>query len=509
LTFLDKLEDKLFSKAETETDQKVKWEPWPGPQTEAFNSKADILGYGGAAGGGKTDLILGLAATKHRKSVIFRRVFPNLRALIERSREILNPGLVEHSKDSYNESLHRWTLSGGKMIEFEACQYEKDKEKQRGRPRDLYAFDEITEFTRSQVMFIIAWLRSTDKDQHCQVVMTCNPPSDESGSWVIEYFLPWLAYLFPDDYSYPNPAKPGELRWFATISDKEIECENGDRFEHEGEVIYPLSRTFIPAKLDDNPSLRDTNYRAILQSMREPFRSQLLHGDWTSVAAGDPWQLIPTAWIDAAMKRWEKPTGTMDSLGVDVARGGRDNTVLTPKYGNVIDEQQIYPGLITPDGSSVATLVMSVINDPKETGIGLDIIGVGSSPYDILTANGYNVTPLNGAAKAVREEYGKEVQVTDKSGRLKMRNLRAAMYWNVYELLEDNALDLPPNRMLRSQLITIRWKITPSGVLIESKEDIYKRLGVSTDEADSVVYAAWIIPPPPRISLEEAMFQFK
>jgi len=505
--FLDKLDERIYSESEAEIE--FEWTPWPGPQTEAFNSKADILGYGGAAGGGKTDLILGLAAMKHRKSVIFRRVFPNLRALIERSREILNPDNVGHGKDSYNESLHRWTLSGNRMVEFEACQYEKDKANQRGRPRDYYAFDEATEFTRSQIMFIIAWLRSTDKDQRCQVVMTFNPPSDESGSWIIEYFLPWLAYLFPQKFSYPNPAKPGELRWFATINGKEVECENGDKFEDNGEVIYPLSRTFIPAKLDDNPSLRDTNYRAILQSMREPFRSQLLHGDWTSAAAGDPWQLIPTAWIDAAMERWEKPSGIMDSLGVDVARGGRDNTVLTPKYGNVIDEQQVYPGSITPDGSSVATLVMSVINDPKETGIGLDIIGVGSSPYDILTGNGYNVTPLNGSAKAVREEYGKEIQVTDKSGRLKMRNLRAAMYWNVYELLEDNALDLPPSRILRSQLITIRWKITTSGVLIESKEDIFKRIGVSTDEADSVVYAAWIIPPPPRVSLEDAMFQFR
>jgi hypothetical protein len=504
LKFHGSLENRLFS--ETEAEYVCDWKPLPGPQTEAYNSKADILGYGGAAGGGKSDLILGLASTTHRKSVIFRRIFPNLRALIERSREILNPENVEHGKDSFNESLHRWTLGNGKMIEFEACQFEKDKEKQRGRPRDFYAFDEATEFTKSQFMFIVAWLRSTRKNQRCRVVLTFNPPSDESGSWMLEYFMPWIAYLFPDKFSYPNPAAPGELRWFATVDGEEVEVESGEPFEHGDEVIRPLSRTFIPAQLSDNPHLDNTNYRAILQSMPEPFRSQLLHGDWTAVADGDPWQLIPTAWIDAAMKRWEKPSGIMDALGVDVARGGKDQTVLTPRYGRVIDEQQIFPGKLTPDGSSVAILVESVVK--PETIIGLDIIGVGTSPFDILVGNGFNVIPLNGVAKAIREECGKEVQVTDKSGRLRMRNLRAAMFWNLREMLEDNEIDLPPDRNLRSQLISIRWKITPSGVLIESKDDIIKRKGESPDEADSCAYAAWVTPPPPRIGLSEALFQF-
>ena len=501
--FLDSLETKIFS--EIEPIAECDWKPLPGPQTDAYYSKADILGYGGAAGGGKSDLILGLAGTAHRRSVIFRRIFPNLRALIERSREILNPEDTEHRKDSYNETLHRWVLAGNRMIEFEACQHEKDKEKQRGRPRDFYAFDEATEFAQSQIMFITAWLRSTHKDQHCRMVLTFNPPSDESGSWIVDYFMPWIAYLFPDKFSHPNPAAPGELRWFATVDDEEIEVDNGEPFKHKGDMIKPLSRTFIPAKLSDNPHLDNTNYRAILQSMREPFRSQLLKGDMTATAAGNPWQLIPTAWIDASMARWKPPTGIMDALGLDVARGGKDNTVAAPRYGQVIDKLQVIPGSLTPDGSSVAKVAMGIVPD-KSTVIGLDIIGVGTSPYDILTGNGYSVLPLNGAAKALRMEYGEEVQVTDKSGRFKMRNLRAAMYWNVYELLEDNALDLPPNRHLRTQLISIRWKITTSGVLIESKEDIIKRIGVSTDEADAVAYAAWVTPPPPPALPEEIMF---
>src|SRR5262249_32317889 len=84
------------------------WTPQPGPQTEAFNSDADVIGYGGSAGGGKTDVLLGLAAIKHRRSIIFRRVFPNARGIIERSRELFS------SHFGFNEAIHLWRLGVGR-----------------------------------------------------------------------------------------------------------------------------------------------------------------------------------------------------------------------------------------------------------------------------------------------------------------------------------------------------------------------------------------------------------
>src|SRR5262245_53344490 len=91
------------------------WTPQPGPQIEAYNSEADVIGYGGAAGGGKSMLGLGFATTKHRRSIIFRRVFPSVRGLIEDSRQILT-----RPNDRYNDSLHIWRTADGRIVEFGA-----------------------------------------------------------------------------------------------------------------------------------------------------------------------------------------------------------------------------------------------------------------------------------------------------------------------------------------------------------------------------------------------------
>src|SRR5688572_419026 len=286
--------DKLVAPLPTKTQGDL-WQPNPDhadgtPNTQrlAYESTADVVGLSGTAGWGKTDLLLGMAANKHRRSVIFRRVFPNLRSVIERSREIFNPDGSNHSKDSFNESLHRWTIEGGrKMLEFEACQYEHDKYKQRGRPRDFYAIDEAPEFTKTIVDFITAWNRSTDPNQHCQVFLAFNVPSDDAGGWVIDYFLPWIAFLFPQKFTHPNPAKPGELRWYATVDGKEVEFESGDPVQVGDEKIYPRSRTFFFGTLLDNPHY-DEKYISLLQAQPEPIRSQLLYGNFAVETAADP-----------------------------------------------------------------------------------------------------------------------------------------------------------------------------------------------------------------------------
>src|SRR5262249_55416948 len=141
-----------------------------------------------------------------------------------------------------------------------------------------------------------------------------------------------------------------------TIDDKMQWLEAGESFLHRGERITPRSRTFIPAKLCDNPILAATGYEATLQAMPEPLRSILLYGDFRAAMEDDPWQVIPTAWIEAAQKRWTPgpPSGTrLDAIGVDVARGGPAQTGIAKRHGPRFAPLVKLPGPLPTRGARV------------------------------------------------------------------------------------------------------------------------------------------------------------
>lgn len=486
------------------------------PQVVARRSEADIIGFGGEAGGGKTDLLLGLAGLEHYRAVIFRREFPRLRKIIDRSRQIYNREGADRQKDRYNESLHVWRLLEEKEIEFGALQYDDDKKDWQGRDHDFYGFDEATEFLESQVRFVIGWLRSTRPGQRCRVVLTFNPPMDQAGQWVVEFFKPWLAYLHPKIYQHPNPAKPGELRWYTTGPDnKDIERPNGDPFPDPitGEMVKPLSRTFIPAKLSDNPILESTGYARVINAMPEPFRS-LLKGHYGAGMLDDPWQVIPRAWVLAAIERWKanptRPMFTdqhgrirpvpMAALGVDVARGGQDKTCYAPMYGVWFAPVRSFPGAETPTGRDSAALAISF----QENGapIGVELTGVGSACYEALEDARVNVVPI---------VAGSGSSATDRTEQLLFFNKRAEMTWKLREALDPitgYGLMLPDDSELLADLCAPRFWMVGGKIHIEGKEDdkdesgkrggIKQRLGRSPNAGDAVTYAWYTatLPPP-------------
>ncbi len=469
------------------TTDKTLWRPLPGPQSMAYESTADIIGYGGAAGGGKTDLACGKSLTQHRKVGIFRLNGTELTGVIDRFTELLNGRQGYNGKDNIWRT--RRTDGVAVQIEFGSFPNLGDEKKYQGRPHDLLIFDEAANMRQEQVRFLLGWLRTTVPGQRCQALLTFNPPTTAEGRWIIEFFGPWL------DKKHPNPAKPGELRWFATVDGKDIEVETGEEFEHNGEKIKPLSRTFIPSRISDNPYLMGTGYMAQLQSLPEPLRSQMLNGDFTAGMEDDPWQVVPTTWVEAAMARWKRPDklAPMDSMGIDVARAGKDNTIIARRHGMWFDVPLAYPGSATPAGPTVAGLAIAAQRDRAVMHI--DVIGVGSSPYDFLNEARQQVIGVNVAEAATG---------VDKSGRLRFKNQRSELYWRMREALDpqnNTGICLPPDNRLLADLCAPTWKLIGQTIAVASREEIIDKIGRSPDYASAYVLA--LMDTPKRSILDD------
>lgn len=450
--------------------------PLPGPQTKAYESEAFITGYGGAAGGGKSLLEIGLAVTRHKKSIIFRRHKEDVSDLWWKLRMLC--GTVGRP----NESSKTWQdLPGDRSVRLVGLQHEWDWMKFQGNENDYWAFDEATQFPELSIRTLIAWCRSSDPKQRCRVVLGFNPPTTPEGEWIIQFFAPWL------DETHPNPAEPGEIRWFARLDDKDVEVEDGTPFEHDGEMVAPLSRTFFPARLEDNPILDATNYRATLQGMPEPLRSQMLYGDFSIGLKDDVWQVIPTSWVRAAEARWtpDPPTdATLDQVGFDVAQGGDDNVAVARRYEGWYAPIEIIPGAQVPDANVNAGHVERVL---AEGGVGyIDGDGIGSSTYFLAKAR---------LGAAVRVYLGSaQTDWRDSAKVLKFLNVRAAAWWAFREALAPGSkkpIALPPDRLLRAELTSAHYESEARTVKLESKKDITARLKRSPDRADAVIMAWW------------------
>lgn len=308
--------------------------------------------------------------------------------------------------------------------------------------------------------------------------MTFNPPTDSDGLWIIEFFAPWI------DDKYPKPAEPGELRWFVMHKGREIEVDGPETVVRDGEELLPQSRTFIPSRVSDNPFLAGTGYMRQLQAMPEPLRSQMLYGDFKAGLGDDPWQVIPTEWVTLAMNRWKKREDkkTMDSMGVDVARGGVDKPIIARRHDIWFDELIEIEGADLVDGPNIAGRVIAARR--HRAPVHIDIVGWGASPFDYLAGNSVQVIGFNGAARSGG--------TTDDEAKLTFKNKRAESWWRMREVLDPARgipIELPPDPKLRADLCTPKWKLSTQGIQIEDKEEIIKRLGRSPDRGDAVVLA--------------------
>lgn len=462
----------------------LKWRPDPRnkPQVEAFHSQADILLYGGAAGGGKTDLIIGLAMTEHERSVVFRAQFKDL-AWIETRILQMNGG-----RNGWKGGTDKVLTLPDRSIELGHLGMPGSEMNWMGRPHDFIGIDEGAQIPGERVRFVIGWLRTTKPGQRRRVVIGSNPPIGGEGEWLIEWFGPWLD---PAHELYGSVA-PGELLWAVVSGQGEtiwVEGPGDYLIEGEGnEPIMAMSRTFIPSLLSDNPYL-GADYRANIMQLQEPLRSKLLNGDFTAGREDHPQQVIPMAWVLAANarhKRGRPQRQAMTAIAADVAQGGTATTCISRLWGSWFDELIRIPGKQTPDGQSVAAQLIQ--HRRGAAVITIDLTGGwGISARDHLKNLDIAIVPCvfssqknTGRTKDQAWRYG---------------NRRAQMYWQFREALDPDSgeeISLPVDARLTAQLTTVRFKLKGDTLFIEDKQEIQKRLGmVSIDDADAIVMAWW------------------
>jgi hypothetical protein len=465
-----------------EDTRKKPFIPLPGRQTEAYLSKADITCFGGRAGVGKSAILVGLAQ-EHENSIIFRREAAQTDGLEKFGKQI-------YGSDCFNGSDLEWSFPDGRSLKLAGLKEPDSWLKHAGRARDFMGFDEGGEFLVQQVVSLLGWLRGKP-GQRCRVVFATNPPRTAEGAWMIEWFAPWL------EANHPFKAKAGELRWAFLDPDRMVPIwVDGPDARMDGREDAPLSFTFIPAALEDNPYNDTPEYRARLNALPEPLRSQLRDGLFALGGEDDPWQLIPTNWIKAAQDRWtpNPPDNVpMTAMGADVAQGGGDETCLAMRYDGWYAPCVAVPGVQTPGGAEVAGLVIS--KRKHACTIILDAGGGwGADAYGILRGDNKMTAQECVAYMGVKPSFARS-----RDNLFRFANMRSQLLWQFREALDPDQvggspISLPPDNELLADLAAVRYEVVNKGhegqfIKAEAKEKVVSRLGRSPNKGDAVVMA--------------------
>lgn len=259
--------------------------PFPGGQTDFFQSTVFELLFGGVAGPGKTWCLsidaLGLQFEKTKlgkkaievpqyQGVLFRRESNELMSLLNIAHEYYPDfnGIYTGQKKAEPGPSYRFpdptplSTKEGAVIFFCHLKDEEDKRKHKGFEYQYLGFDELTQFNITQYSYLFSRGRSPIPDLPVRIRSTTN--WEGPGLW-------WVKKRF---WKGLTPKKT-----YHFIQQAELEDDPQGTKVDKG-TPKSRSRSFIPGKLEENPIYAaDDNYRANILAMGPKYAAALLHGD--------------------------------------------------------------------------------------------------------------------------------------------------------------------------------------------------------------------------------------
>lgn len=224
-------------------------------QKIAFETKATELLYGGSAGGGKSHLM-------RVDSIVNSYKYPQLQSYLFRRLSVDLKKNHLYGPTGYHAMLEPWTKKGlarivddqirffnGSIIHLCHCEHEKDVTKYQGADIHRLYFDELTHFTEYQYRYLRGRLRAPKSiANYTPVIRAGANPGGVGHGWVKKTFI--------------DGAEPFKIR---------------EMPDDEGGML----RQFIPANLEDNPSLNKRTYEKSLLGLGSPALVEALRwGNW-------------------------------------------------------------------------------------------------------------------------------------------------------------------------------------------------------------------------------------
>ena len=252
-------------RVDDEESLNVVFKPNTGPQTQFLAAGEREVLYGGSAGGGKSYAMLAdpLRYMGHPSfsGLLLRHTTEELRELVWKSQEIY-PKIWKGIK--WSERKMQWVAPSGARLWMSYLDRDDDVLRYQGLAFSWIGFDELTQWaTPFAWNYMRSRLRTASSDLPIYMRATTNPGGPGHG-WVKKMFI--------------DPAPYGKTFDATNIETGEV-LKYPAGHSKAGQALF--KRKFIPARLSDNPYLsREGDYEAMLLSLPEQQRRQLLEGDW-------------------------------------------------------------------------------------------------------------------------------------------------------------------------------------------------------------------------------------